>query len=283
MAGEYSIPVRELGIRRITGEYPPGLLTRRFGPVRVNPNAYKVLKDWLNGDIIGNHARARPDLLAWFRPWNGELWLYRVATDAYVDYPPGEVVKTVRMLLPDAEPIKLGNLYGRDEFIMYGAKYAEAVLGYEDGGVVKGVWVRAGDDAYTAIKIRPFYAYPRAISAVILPNQVSRRLHVGMGLVDRIRIDLDASLATLRSFNIQELFKYKVPWSVLDYLNKRGIYPDVRILEEYGYTAYGLAIALGRVFVHSSWDRREAIARYLVRLTTDPEAFIEALSKKPQA
>ncbi|WP_054856073.1 hypothetical protein [Vulcanisaeta sp. JCM 16161] len=36
------------------------------------------MRRWVGGNIVSEHVKARPDLYAWLRPWNGELWLYRV-------------------------------------------------------------------------------------------------------------------------------------------------------------------------------------------------------------
>ncbi|GAB6946089.1 hypothetical protein JCM16161A_02190 [Vulcanisaeta sp. JCM 16161] len=286
MPGELMVRVRELGIRRVLSGYPPRIVTN-YGVARVNPNAWKQLRRWVGGNIVSEHVKARPDLYAWLRPWNGELWLYRVATDAYVDYPPGRVIEAVRRLLPSAEPIRLGTLYGRPEHIEFGARYAEAVLGYGVDGVVKGLWVRAGDDGYTAIRVRPFIGLVKEISAIILPSRVSRRLHIERetSIEERLRIDVDASIATLRAFDIEELTKYPVPFTVVNNIARKvrnfAIYwREVRGL---GENAYALAIALGRALVSSSGEARERVARLLGQLTSDPARFIKAYSEASNA
>ncbi|WP_188604142.1 hypothetical protein [Vulcanisaeta souniana] len=278
------IRVKDLGIRRVFDEYPPRLLTG-YGVVRVNPRAWRQLRRWVGGDVIANHAKARPDLLAWLRPWGG-MWLYRVATDAYVDYPPSRVIEAVRRLLPNAEPVKLGSLFGKPEYVEYGAKYAESVLGYEaSDGVVKGIWVRAGDDGYTAIRIRPFLGFKREISAVILPNRVSRRLHVEREsrIEERLRVDIDASVATLRAFDISELVKYSIPFTVVNNIARRvrSFTHHWRVARALigSDNAYALAIALGRALVSSSGESRERIARLLEQLTSDPMRFVRAYSE----
>ena len=275
------IRVRDLGIRRVLDDYR--IVTRAYGVVRVNSNAYRQLSRWLGGDIIANAPRAREDLYAWLRMWNGDLWLYRVATDAYVDFDPGKVLDYVRSLLPDFEPIRAGSLYGRGVYMQEGAVYAEGVWGVGEGGFVKGIWVRSGDDGFTAIRIRPFLLDIKEISAIILPNTVSRRLHVSADtILERVRQDVDASLATLRTFELGKLADHPVPFTVINNL-ARKVYDLPRswrlIAPRYGENAYALALALGRCLTSASSERRERIARLLVLLTSDPQSFIEAYAQ----
>ena len=275
------IRVRDLGIKRALDDYQ--IVTRAYGVVRVNANAYRQLSRWLGGNIVANAQRAREDLYAWLRMWNGELWLFRVATDAYVDFSPPDILNYVRSLIPDFEPIRAGSLYGRGVYMQEGAVYAEGVWGFREDGVVRGLWLRTGDDGYTAIRIRPFYLFPEEISAVILPNRVSRRLHVREDtILERVRRDVDASLATLRTFELGKLADYPVPFTVINNL-ARKVYDLPHkwrlIAPRYGENAYALALALGRCLTSASAERRERIARLLVLLTGDPQSFIEAYAQ----
>ena len=282
------VRVRDLGIKKVIDTYPPKLVTRLYGTISVNENAYKQLNRWLGGKIVAMAPLARDDLYVWIRQWNGELWLYRVATDAYVDFDPAQVLEYVRSLIPDFEPIKAGALYGRGVYMEQGAVYAEGVWGIQDNNnIIKGIWIRTGDDGYTAIRIRPFYLFPEEISAVVLPNTVSRRLHVSADTIyERVRQDVDGSLATLKSFELDKLKDYPVPFTVINKLSKK-VY-DLphkwrHIAPRYGENAYSLALALGRCLTSASAERRERIARLLVLLTSDPVAFIEAYSQEEGA
>ncbi|WP_054844623.1 hypothetical protein [Vulcanisaeta souniana] len=153
--------------------------------------------------------------------------------------------------------------------------------------MVKGIWVRAGgDDGYTAIRIRPFLGFKREISAVILPNRVSRRLHVEREsrIEERLRVDIDASVATLRAFDISELVKYSIPFTVVNNIARRvrSFTHHWRVARALigSDNAYALAIALGgRALVSSSGESRERIARLLEQLTSDPMRFVRAYSE----
>ena len=281
------VRVRDLGIKKVINTYPPKLVTKAYGIVSVNENAFKQLNRWLGGKIVAMAPLARDDLFAWLRTWNGELWLFRVATDAYVDFSPPDILEYVRSLIPDFEPIKAGSLYGRGVYMEQGAIYAEGVWGIGDGEFVKGLWVRTGDDGYTAIRIRPFLLEIKEISAIVLPNTVSRRLHVSADTIyERVRLDVDGSLATLKSFDLGKLRDYPVPFTVINKLSKK-VYDLPHkwklIAPKYGENAYALALALGRCLTSASAERRERIARLLVLLTSDPLAFIEAYSQEEGA
>ena len=281
------VKVRDLGIKKVLDDYPPKIVTSRYGVIRVNTNAYKQLNRWLNNNIVANAPNARDDLYAWLRTWNGELWLYRIATDAYVDFDPAQVLEYVRSLIPEWDEIRAGSLYGKGVYMLEGARYAEGVWGVRHGDVIKGLWVRTGDDGYTAIRIRPFYLFPKEISAVILPNNVSRRLHVSpRTILERVRQDVDASLATLKTFNIEPLKDLPVPFTVINNLARKVknlAYYWRAISQKYGSNAYALALTLGRVLTTSSGEKRERVANLLVELTSYPRDFIEVFSKEEKA
>ena len=282
-SGVIQVRIKELGIKKVLSDYPPRIVTSRYGTIRVNTNAYKQLRRWLNGNIIVNAPSARDDLYGWLRTWNGELWLFRVATDAYVDFDPGQVLEYVRSLIPEWDEIRAGSLYGRGVYMLEGARYAEGVWGVRQGDIIKGLWVKTGDDGYTAIRVRPFYLFPQEISAVVLPNNVSRRLHVSpRTILERVRQDVDASLATLKTFNIEPLKDLPVPFTVINNLARKVrnlAYYWRQISQKYGSNAYALAITLGRVLTTSSGEKRERIANLLVELTSYPRDFIEVYSQ----
>lgn len=282
-SGVIQIRVKELGIKKVLNNYPPRIVTSKYGVIRVNTNAYKQLKRWLGGNIVANAPNARDDLFGWLRTWNGELWLFRVATDAYVDFDPAHVLEYVRSLIPEWDEIRAGSLYGKGVYMLEGARYAEGVWGVRGNGVVKGIWLRTGDDGYTAIRIRPFYLFPKEISAIILPNSVSRRLHVSSRtILERVRQDVDASLATLKTFDIEPLKDLPVPFTVINNLARkvRGFANYWRQFSQvYGSNAYALAITLGRVLTTTSGETRERVANLLVELTAYPRDFIEVYSQ----
>ncbi|WP_066795162.1 hypothetical protein [Caldivirga sp. MU80] len=240
-----------------TGRYV--LKVRGLGDVFVNGNVIKRFKS------IEVALQAPGDWLASVRMWQGEYWLFRIASPTYVEVPGTVVLRAVKSVLPGVE--KFGRWEAERLWQYEGAEYGEVtgVLGRDSHPrvgefkyILRVTW---GDDGYHAFRIT------KTIGVVVCENGLvmgedsyTRVFHSRLNkpLPDKVREIINRIVNIINmerpSGDIERLMRPIEPKTVED-LSRR--FPDFQRLyaeykPQYGDTLLTVMQALGWIATHGS-------------------------------
>ncbi len=238
---------------------------------------------------MGGFEKIPDDYNAWVSI-NGGRWLYRVASDDYVDVPAGLVMLEVRNALEGSVLDGFGKWSTGLKHIE-GADYGEVVASLGEfntsylGKTIIGVRVTWGNDGYTAFTVTSFVGVLACINGLVQGMTERERIfhtHAVYNNVNdvlrRIRNAVKNTLEELGNFHISTLeeFLLKTPVNRDDlakYLNYFG--PEFARLwslysQRYGENALALAQALAWFTTHAGETKANKATSILAQLTTPP-------------
>jgi len=257
-----------------TGRYV--LKVRGLGRVLVNGNVVKRFKS------IEVALQAPGDWLASVRMWQGEYWLYRIASPGYVEVPGTVVLRAVKSVLPGIE--KFGRWEAERLWQYEGAEYGEVtgVLGRnshprvgEFKYLLRVMW---GDDGYHAFRII------KTIGVVVCENGLvasedsyTRVFHSRLNkpLSEKIRevINRIRRIISMEKPNDNEIERLMRPVDarIIEDLSRRfsdfpRLYAGYRA--QYGDTLLAVMQALGYIATHGSNHNAERAVSAMSRLAS---------------
>jgi len=252
------------------------LRVRGLGDVFVNRNVVRRFKG------IEGVLKAPDNWLASIR-LNGEAWLYRVASPAYVEVPAEDVANTVKSVLPGVT--KFGKWEGERTMVEEGATYGEVtgVLGSgshpQIGDFVYLIRISWGNDGFTAFRVFKAIGILRCTNGLVVGfNAFKRIFHakLNMPIEAKIRDIMNRIKNTITSIHIDPnildaLAKTPVSPEAIERLSKR--FPDFpRLFNEYraqyGDTLLTILQALGYIATHGSQRNSERAVSTMSRLVS---------------
>ncbi len=213
---------------------------------------------------------------------NGEAWLYRIASPAYVEVPAEDVVRIVKEVLPNVA--NFGRWDGESVWVEEGAVY----------GSITGIWGRGshprvgefvyithitwGNDGFTAFKIKRVLGILQCENGLVVGEEfINRVFHSRLNkplsekineVLDRIRRIIAGS--RFSNYDVERLMK-PVDARVIENLTKR--FPDFQRLygeyrAQYGDTMMAVFQALGWIATHGSQRNSERAVSAMSRLVS---------------
>ena len=256
-----------------TGRYV--LKVRGLGRVLVNGNVVKRFKS------IEVALQAPGDWLASVRMWQGEYWLYRIASPGYVEVPGTVVLRAVKSVLPGIE--KFGRWEAERLWQYEGAEYGEVtgVLGRnshprvgEFKYLLRVMW---GDDGYHAFRIIKTIGVMVCENGIVIgEDSYTRVFHSRLNkpLPDKVREIINRIVSIINnerpSVNVENLMRPIEPKTV-ENLSKRfsdfpRLYAEYRA--QYGDTLLAVIQALGYIATHGSARNSERAISNMARLVS---------------
>jgi len=248
-----------------------------FGNVLINHNVTRRF-----GGISG--ALNAPDnWIASISEWNGEYWLFRIASPEYVDIPAGAVINTIREILPGITGF--GRWEAERVWRYEGAEYGELTgfLGRGEhpqvGDIVYLIRISWGNDGFTAFRVFKAIGILRCENGLVVGfNAFKRIFHakLNMPIEAKIRDIMNRIKNTITSIHIDPnildaLAKTPVSPEAIERLSKR--FPDFpRLFNEYraqyGDTLLTILQALGYIATHGSQRNSERAVSTMSRLVS---------------
>jgi hypothetical protein len=248
-----------------------------LGNVYVNRNVVRRFKG------IEGVLKAPDNWLASIR-LNGEAWLFRIASPAYVEVPVEDVVRAIREVLPNV--VRFGKWESYRVWVEEGATYGEVtgVLGSgshpQVGDFLFIARVFWGNDGYTAFRITRVFGILKCTNGVVMGiNEFRRVFHarLNMPIEAKVRDILNRIKNTITSIRIDDthildkLSKTPVSPETIEKLSKR--FPDFPRLyaeykPQYGDTLLAVIQSLGYIATHGSQRNSERAVSAMSRLVS---------------
>jgi len=241
---------------------------------------------FVNGNVtkrfggISGILKAPDNWIASISEWNGEYWLYRVASPSYVDVPGTVVISTIKSLLPGVTN------FGRweaERLVRYeGAEYGELTgfLGRGEhpqvGDVVFITRITWGNDGFSAFKVFKAIGILKCTNGLVMGvNEFRRIFHSRLtkpieekvrDVLNRIRNAISTSMDTSA---LERLMKTPIEAKVIEDLAKKfpgfnRLYNEYR--PQYGDTLFTIFQALGYIATHGSQRNSERAVSSMARL-----------------
>jgi len=251
------------------------LRIRGIGEVLVNGNVVRRFKD------IDGVLHAPDNWIASIRT-NGEAWLFRVASPAYVEVPAEDVVNTVKSVLPGVT--KFGRWEGERIMVEEGAVYGEitGMLGRSShpqvGDFLYIIRITWGNDGYTAFRIFKTIGVLKCTNGLIVGFDAFKRIfhsRLNGPLPDKVRDVLGRIKNVITSISINsnalDSLSGTVNAETIEKLAKR--FPDFTKLyneykSQYGDTMMAVFQALGYIATHGSQRNSERAISAMSRLVS---------------
>ena len=245
-----------------------------LGNVLINHNVTRRF-----GGISG--ALNAPDnWLASISEWNGEYWLFRIASPEYVDIPAGAVINTIKELLPGIT--RFGRWEAERVWSYEGAEYGELTgfLGRGEhpqvGDFVYLIRISWGNDGFSAFKVLRVLGILKCTNGLVTGfNSFKRIFHskLNKSIEEKVRDVLNRIRNAIQmmndgSYTIEQLMR-PVDARVIEDLAKK--YPDFNRLyseyrPQYGDTLLTIFQALGYIATHGSARNSEKAINSMTRL-----------------
>jgi hypothetical protein len=213
---------------------------------------------------------------------NGEAWLYRIASPAYVEVPAEDVVRAIREVLPNVA--NFGRWEGERIWVEEGAVYG-SITGYLGRGshprvgdfvyITRITW---GNDGYTAFRITRVLGILQCENGLVVGEEfISRVFHARLNkpiefkirdVLDRIRRIITGS--RFSNYDVGRLMK-PVDAKVIEDLGRRfsdfpRLYAEYRA--QYGDTLLAVMQSLGYIATHGSGRNSERAVSAMSRLVS---------------